>query len=256
MGKTAFETICENVIQNDKISKFKSQYSEKNKCIVKSEDLKYEIFYDIELSKIVLKLVTEDSERILSSWLLEESSTPQRDIQMISNDFIEIIFGANKTFTKKLKKKASKDESNITGLFFANRMVNIFPDIKQEIYIEKACYTEFRAVHFTKEILLPKINKLLSDPKHNIATIKKLAKLLSELYSNATLDVRSIITMCIFNNLENNNAMDEFLSEELKKAKEHALKYKGKKVKPEKEKKKTTLLSKALEYQQQTENQK
>lgn len=259
MGKTAFETVCERILENEKITRFQIDSSQRNKLTMKSDDLTYEIMYDLEKTKIILKLISENSEKVLSYWLLDETHASKKDIEMISKDFSETIFGNDKITVKKPNKKNLKDlkdESHITGLFFANRMVNIFPELKTDIYIEKECYSEFRAATFTKTVILPKINNLLLEPKKNINTIKKLGKLLSDLYSNATLDVRSIITMAIFNNLNNSSVIDEFLSEELKKAKEHALKYKDKKVKPEKIKKKTTLLSKALEYQRQSENQK
>ncbi len=91
----------------------------------------------------------------------------------------------------------------------------------------------------------------MNNSKNSIPLIKKLGKLLSDLYSNGTKDVRSIITMVVLNRIENTAPLQECLSEELKKAWEHSLKYKGKEVKPEKIKKRSSLMSKALEYQNQ-----
>ena len=61
--------------------------------------------------------------------------------------------------------------------------------------------------------------------------------------------------MAILNNIENEEYLRNNLSDELKTAWNFAKKYKGKKVKPEKEKKKSWM-SKALEYQNEMENQK
>ena len=169
---------------------------------------------------------------------------------MIVNDFTDIILKTPKQGPKHSKKKSS-DESNVTGLYFANRMVNIFPEIKDSVLQEKQTYIEFRTVEFTKNVLLPKINALLNS-KNNSETIKKFAKLLSSLYQTATLDVRSVITMGILNNIQNPEALIPLLSEELQKAHACALKYKGKKVKPEKIKNKSSWITKAMKYQEES----
>ncbi len=215
----------------------------------------YEIVYNNENNQIILSAADVDSEerKALSSWLLDNDSANQKDAEMIAKDFIDAMVGQEKSAVKQqTKRKSSADESNITGLFFANRMVNIFPELKDEIQTEKECYIEFRPAIFAKEHILPKINELLCEEKEK-TKINKLAKLLSDLYQNGNLDVRSVITMAILNNIENEVAVNNLkpsLSEELQKGWHAALKYKGKKVKPEKPKKKSSFISKALSAQQ------
>jgi len=252
VSKSCFEEIYNLLSGFEQIKKFEISHLEKDKILLKKENQTYEIFHSANEKRIILR---NDSANI-STWLFDEENLSKKDLNMIVQDFVETLSQSTPKAAKNIKKKSLNDESNVTGLFFANRMVNIFPEIKDDIYIEKECYSEFRAVTFTKEILIPKINDLLSEPKTNHMTIKKLGKLLSDLYSNASLDVRSIITVGLLNNLNDASALQDFLSDELKKAWQYALKYKGKKVKPEKQKKKTSFMSKALEYQREAQNQK
>ena len=70
--------------------------------------------------------------------------------------------------------------------------------------------------------------------------LKKLGNILSAKYVNGDADTRSIITIVILNSIpEADEAkIEEYLSDDLKKAFSYAKKFRGKKVKPEKEKKK------------------
>ena len=256
MSTNYFEDLCKEVLQNDRICNFESGRPSGTELTIKSKNAIYQICNDISSKKVILSKITENSPEVISTWLFDEENISKKDITLIAQDFAESIVKSPTKRPKAIKKKSSNDESNVTGLFFANRMVNIFPEIKKDICTEKECYEEFRAVKFAKEILLPKINNLLGDKNADVSKIKKLAKSLSELYSSGSLDVRSIITIVILNHVENPETLKSFISDELKTAWQCALKYKDKKVKPEKPKKKSSFISKALEYQQQEETQK
>lgn len=253
MEKSCFETIANKLSEEIKEAEIKKLSEDTFE--VKTPQKTCEIKADRNKKVIILEAVSEDSRKILSTWMFDEENISQRDLKLIISDFSGIISQKPKKEFKQTKKKSSKGENGMTGLFFANRMVNIFPEIKDDIKEEKENYSEFRAVKFTKEIILPKINELLATKKSGSPEVKKLGKLLSDLYSSAGIDVRSIITMAILNNIENEECLRNNLSDELKTAWNFAKKYKGKKVKPEKEKKKSWM-SKALEYQNEMENQK
>lgn len=254
MVKDYFGLICESVLSNERMQKFVNPVKDDNKVILKNNEECYEITYDEDSRQVKLNLVDEDFKNIknLSSWLLDKESATQKDVNMITKDFVDTMAGKEKSKNKSIKRKnKAENESNITGLFFANRMVNIFPELKEEIQNEKNSYEEFRSVMFAEKNILPKVQELLKSSGEK-ALINKLGKLLNDLYKNGTLDVRSIITMVILNNIEEQNsisAMESVLSDELKKAWSAALKYKGKNVKPEKVKTRKSLLSKALEVQ-------
>ena len=70
--------------------------------------------------------------------------------------------------------------------------------------------------------------------------VKKIGNILNAQYVNGDMDTRSIITIIVLNELsdEDFEKLNDYLSDNLKKAAKHARKYKGKTVKPEKEKKK------------------
>ncbi len=254
MVKDYFGLVCESVLSNERMQKFVNPVKDDNKVILKNNEECYEITYDEDSRQVKLNLVDEDFKNIknLSSWLLDKESATQKDVNMITKDFVDTMAGKEKSKNKSIKRKNKvENESNITGLFFANRMVNIFPELKEEIQNEKNSYEEFRSVMFAEKNILPKVQELLKSSGEK-ALINKLGKLLNDLYKNGTLDVRSIITMVILNNIEEQNsisAMESVLSDELKKAWSAALKYKGKNVKPEKVKTRKSLLSKALEVQ-------
>lgn len=259
MNKNSFDIICKGILNFEKNNDFIGEYnnSEQEKFIIKSQkdtSIIYEIVKNNQ--KIILKKVINQETKIMSSWLFDEENISQKDINTIIYDFSESIFNNTKNkSTNNIKKNITKknqdqDESNVTGLFFANRMATIFPNIKNLIQKEKELCNNFRIVNFTKNIILPEIQNLIS--QNNNILLKKLGKVLSDLYSNGTLDVKSIITMVILNNLDK-NIFEQYISNELKKAWECSLKYKNKIVKPEKIKTKKSLFSRALEYQNQQE---
>ena len=247
LNKNYFENVLSKISEEIPEAEVKRLNEENFEIKTKKET------YEISLDKKKKIIIISNSEKTFSSWMFDEEKLSSKDIKMIISDFKEII-----TSKPKVKnKKRNPNESNVTGLFFANRMANIFPDIKDKILREKESLSEFKAVKFTEENIFPKINNLLNTSKSGDPEIKKLGKLISELYSNGTLDVRSIITMCILNNVQNQDCLKPNLSDELKKAWECSLKYKGKKVKPEKPKiKKQSFMAKMVSYQNQIEDNK
>jgi len=252
LDKNSFDIICKCILNSEKITGFTVKNTDnENFCCFDNQKEFYEIIKKDQ--KILLKkynnIENEQDFKILSSWLFEEDKITQKDINIITTDFIESInnLGTKNKYIKKSAKK-NNDERNITGLFFANRMATIFPEIKPDIQKEKEFYTSFRTVNFTREIVLPRINEQIEQKNSNI--LKKLGKVFSDLYENGSLDIRSVITMVILNNI-NMDVFQEYISDDLKKASNYSIKYKNKKVKPEKIKTKKSFFARALEYQNQ-----
>lgn len=252
LEKNYFDIICDAIYQNEKIKKFSVKDKKENYLLISDDTISYEIKYNSDSNQITLSSCTneENSLKIVSTWLVDENSS-SKDLNLIADDFVTSMVGKEKIAVRQIKKKSSENENNITGLFFANRMATFFPELKEPIKQEKEQYEEFRAVTFSKNFILPQIDNYIKSEK-NTSKIGKFGKTLSELYQNSGLSVKSIITIVILNGLseENESKLKQYLSEELKKAWEAAKKYKGKKVKPEKPKKKNSLLSKALAAQQ------
>lgn len=251
MNNNCFETLCDVIAENGRMNSFKIKHRNAAKCVFANDDISYEIIYDSDSSQVELFQAQEESLKKISLWLLSEKESSSKDIRMIAEDFIESMAGKPSVKKNQIIKKAKEDESNITGLFVANRMATVFPELKDSIQKEKENYEIFRAATFIKENVLPKINELLK-LENQKSKINKIGKLLSELYQNGTLDARSIITMAILNGIEPEQSYDVLrsaISPELQKAWDAALKYKGKTVKPEKAKKIKSMLSRALEAQ-------
>lgn len=253
MVNNCFDSLVGYICENEKIKKFDVVSKSENDIVLQKGEEVFQIQHDEKSNQVRLNLLDGDKKIIknISSWLLDSETVSKKDLEFISEDFVSTMVGKDKAKSLKAKKKQkNSDESKITGLFFANRMVNIFPELKEEIQNEKENYEEFRSATFAKEHILPKVCELLKSEGEK-QRVNKFAKLISDLYKNGTLDARAIITIVILNNIEDEKSAEllkSSLSEELLKAWNAALKYKGKTVKPEKPKKKS-FLSKALEAQ-------
>lgn len=221
-----------------------------------SENVAYSVVYYMEKTHMVLRTctMTEDGPdnewKTLATWMLDEDST-QRDVDSIANDFIEGVSGAVaiKRAKQVRQKKKKDDDGNADPKFLAKRFVAVFPELKEEIKYEEDGYFPFRGATFAKEKIAPKLVSYV-----RTATKPQLEKLMSIFnlqYNNGDIDTRSIITIVLLNSLDDEqfNAVFEFLSDDLKKAAKAARKYKGKKVRPEKPKKKNVSKASTLNDQ-------
>ena len=131
----------------------------------------------------------------------------------------------------------------------------MFPELKEKIQSEKKETGDIKIATFTETEILPCVENFLVSEKNN-SKIKKFGNLLSDLYHSGTLDTRSVITMGILNGINDKTAEETLksaVSDELLKAWDASLKYKGKKVKPEKLKTKKSFMAKLLEAQKNME---
>ena len=184
----------------------------------------------------------------LSMWLYDPETDTPAQAESIAGDFIETIEGPQQiaAVRSKKKKKKSDDDTN-DPLFFYNRFVNIFPELKGEINDEKAAYGEIRGVTFGREKLLPKLEALCAAGADK-DLISRASTLLSDQYVNGDMDVRSVITIVLLNGLSAaavENLAPQF-GEELAKGYKSGAKMKGKKVKPEKQKKREKIMAQTL----------
>ncbi|HEX3017662.1 MAG TPA: hypothetical protein VHP31_07420 [Caproicibacter sp.] len=184
----------------------------------------------------------------VSMWLFDPETDSADQAQSIVDDFIETIQGPKQMAVVRNKKKRRKDDdNNVDAIFFFNRFVGIFPELKDEIAEEKAAYGDVRGVTFTREKLLPKIDMLCSQNTDKDA-VNRCGGLLNDMYVSGDMDVRSIITIVILNGISDRaaEALQPQFSEELAKGYKSGLKMKGKKVKPEKKKKRKSFMARTL----------
>ncbi len=186
----------------------------------------------------------------LSMWLFDPEEGEAGQAGDIADDFIETACGPQQTVTAvrpARKKHRKEDNGNVDTLFFLNRFAGVFPDMKDELAEERALYGSVRAVTFTRSRLVPRI-EALSSSGGDKDSLARCGRLLSELYVNGDMDVRSLVTMVVLNGLSGGAAeeLKPFFNEELAKGYKAGKKMKGKKVKPEKKKKSQKYMAETL----------
>ena len=215
----------------------------------------YKIRFDetknkFELFECSLENNEVTSEKNLATWLFDPQNDTEREAIDIAADFAETLGAVNKCANKKIvkKRKKSDDENNTNPLFLMNRIANIFPELKDAAMEEKENYENFRGVTFAREKAMPFVKETLTsgNPKDKF---KKLCTVFSNLYASGDLDTKAIITIVFLNAVDDTTArenIENMVSKDLKSAMKEAFKLKGKKIKPEKIKKKRTFISDTL----------
>lgn len=210
-----------------------------------TEEVAYSLRYDRKSQRFELRSATLNGDgepgswRSLSTWLFDEQTGDKGDAESILNDFLDVVRGPKRVAAVQQKRKRGKDdERNVDPLFFFNRLVNIFPELKEELNEEKIVYGQVRAVTFTKEHVAPKCQEL-AERYPDSEPCGKLCALLDDMYKNGDLDLRSVITAALFNTMSDAAfaSLQERVGEELGKDLKYTRKLKGRKIKPEKKKK-------------------
>lgn len=227
---------------------------------VNEERLSYSVLYNSTTKQFELRSATlpEDEEaeipwRTLSSWLFDPEQDDMRSAESIGNDFAETIQGPKRVEALQIAKKRHKkeQESAQDPLFLMNRLSNILPALKEDMIEERSKYGTLRPIAFVETYVLPKLSELLLSGES--ASVQKLADLMNDLYENGDMDVRSIITMVILNGLNPQMVQEKLVplfTEDMQKGYKAGFKMKDKKVKPEKVKKQSKVVAKALKNNQ------
>lgn len=222
-----------------------------------SENMAYSVIYYKDKQHTILRecAMTDDGPdndwKTLATWIFDPDHDTMKEASSIANDFCDALSAPSAIKKAKQAKKTKKsDDGNADPLFLAKRFITLFPDIKDEIRDEQDCYYPFRGVTFTRASVVPRVNKLVHEGK--AGELKKLGNILNTQYVNGDADTRSIITIVILNSIpeEDESKIEEYLSDDLKKAFSYAKKYRHKTVQPEKEKKKKQTIVQRLEGMQ------
>jgi hypothetical protein len=249
------------VLQERGFSQVKNTAAEKDEqsVVFAGDDLAYSVVYQVEKKRFELKKcgMTDDGPdgkwKSLSVWLYDPQTDSMSQVQNIVDDFTDSVAGQKqKAAGQTQKKKRRKDEdNNVDIIFFFNRCIGLFPELKDEMSDERSTYGKVRSATFAREKVLPKIEELCTSGG-NASVVSRCATLLSEMYVAGDLDVRSIITIVLLNGLSERavEALKPNFSEELAKAYKSGLKMKGKKVKPEKKKKRSQIMAATLNEMQ------
>ena len=223
-------------------------------------EMAYGIFYEAETKRFILRYCSVDNGKPEEKWrnrstLLfdpENEEDASRMTDSIVADFTDEVTEKDNTAAalQQVKKHRRKkgEESKTDPLFFFNRLVNVFPEIREELIVERITYGQIRPASFAKEKVLPKTHALLQGTPAE-AALKKLAEIYSELYMNGDVDVRSVITFVLLNDLSDEEAakLEPYFSDDMKSGCKSARSMRGKKLKPEKPKKHRRIVAENLD---------
>lgn len=229
---------------------------EDGQCAVfAGEETAYSILYRAQQKRFELRKcdMTDNGPsgkwKSVSMWLFDPATDSTEQAQGIVDDFVETIAPKKQTaaMARTKKKRRKDDDSNVDPIFFFNRFVGVFPELKDEMNEERETYGDIRAVTFAREKLLPKLEMLCSSGTDGDA-ISRCCTLFNEMYVSGDFDVRSIITIVLLNNLSEKSiaALKPLFTDEMAKGYKSGYKMKGKKVKPEKKKKKSKIMAATL----------
>lgn len=248
--KKAFGIITDKLndtLKGQNFTKQKVESSNTNEIVslFTSETVAYSVVYYNDKMLCVLRSCTMTDEgpdnewKTMATWMFNPETDTEKEADSIGNDFVEAVTSASAVKrAKQTKRKKNSDDGNADPLFLAKRFMVLFPELKDEIKKEQETKEVFRGVYFTRTFIVPRVNELLA--RGVKSEINKLSQILSTQYQNGDMDTRSIITIIILNSVDEKykEKLEEKMSDDLKKAWKFALKMKGKKVKPEKVKKK------------------
>lgn len=238
-----------------------SQNEKELTALYTSDDTAYNIVYYKSKMRMVLRQCEmnggepDNNWKSAATWLFDPEVDTEKEAESIASDFIETIQGPKQQAITQTRKKKKKDnDGNVDSLFLANRMVNYFPSLKDDIAYEKLHYANFRGITFAKEKILPLFTEFVAN--EGAVTLGKLSQSLNDIYDMGDLDVKGIISYILLNSVEDSNKREQLLvnfTDANKKIIASAYTLRGKKIKPEKPKKKRSgMFMEALEAQQQS----
>ena len=250
MLNEAFEHISgkvEEALQPMGFSRAKIASTDDNELVAlfTSENTAYSVIYykDKQHTQLRECAMTDEGPdndwKTLATWIFDPDHDTLKEASSIANDFCDALATPVVTKRQKQPKKSKKgDEGNADPLFLSKRFITLFPEVQDEIRKEQDSYYPFRGVTFTKNSIVPRVNRLVQDGKPG--ELKKLVGILNAQYANGDVDTRSIITIVILNGIPEQDVvkLEEYMDDNLKKAYTYATKFRGKLVKPEVEKKK------------------
>ncbi|WP_283609063.1 DUF7674 family protein [Faecalispora anaeroviscerum] len=252
MEQKAFDLIAEKVrsvlLEQGFQRKEDVQEEQGQAAVYLSEDAAYSVLYERATKLFHLRAcgVTDakpDNQwKKLSSWAFDPEADTAAYAASIAEDFAETLGGSSrKELIRQQKKRKKKDEDATTDpLFFFNRLASIFPELRAELAQERATYGTVRSVTFTREHVVSRVEQL-AKTYSGTEPFKKLCNVLNEIYEHGDMDVRSIITIVLLNGINDQQALENLsknFSEDLSKVYDKAKALKGKKIRPEKKKKK------------------
>lgn len=205
LGKNGFSKVD---TQSDNVFVYESAKGtikitfDENKIYLFSSDYKYEDTTEEAYKRLALSLIDENSD--------------DGDIKYIAGDFSETIdekFGVKAAAQKRnnykapqsVSKAAVKSGQSYDAVTLANKICQVYPELRQPLKDNIAEYGEFLAEEFFTRYA----NALVVDTVKNNdpQTMKKLFNILNELYDDGSNDVQDIIAVTILGELNNDTIL-------------------------------------------------
>ncbi len=149
----------------------------------------------------------------VESNLLDLEDYEERDIKSISNEIYETVstsYGkkakqAVKKAPQTISKTAAKNGASYDANTLASRISTLYPELKDAYKENFQTYSEFLGEDF----FVNHGNKYIMNTirSNDVATMKKLFKILSDIYENGSNDVQDLVVVTILGELDNDQQL-------------------------------------------------
>ena len=164
----------------------------------------YRIVYDSSSSIMAFECAYENSENAefntISRSLFDAESYDERDAKSLANEINDEITSVSRTKAK--NGVVSYDTDSL-----ANRFATLYPDMKDDIRANIAQYGEFLPETFFMEKGSARIIDVIANGSET--DVKKLFKMLNEVYEDGTNEVQDIIGVTILGEMKNDPKLME-----------------------------------------------
>lgn len=219
----AFKLIEKNLEDINKELNFKKTDAGDNSISFSSDKGVYRVVYDSESNIMSFECANDMNEdevkfNTISRSLFDAASYDERDAKSLANEIRDEISSLFKSKKKvdlekvKMPKAVSRTKAKNGMISYdtdslANRFGVLYPDMKDLIKENIVKYGEFLPETFFMEHGTPRVIDVIKSG--NDAEVKKLFKMLNEVYEDGTNEVQDIIGVTILGEMKNDKAMME-----------------------------------------------
>ncbi len=149
----------------------------------------------------------------VESNLLDLDTYEERDIKSLSNEILETVstsYGkkakqAQKKAPQTISKTAAKNGAEYDANTLANRISTLYPELKDAYKENFQTYDEFLGEDF----FVNHANKYIMNTirSNDTQTMKKLFKILSDIYENGSNDVQDLVVVTILGEIDNDKEL-------------------------------------------------
>lgn len=178
----------------------------------KKNDITIRIFSHENLLDVTEKAGDGDFVKVESN-LLDLDSYEERDIKSLSNGIFETVstsYGKKAKQTVKkapqtISKTAAKNGASYDANTLASRIATLYPELKDAYKENFQTYDEFLGEDF----FVNHGNKYIMETirSNDAATMKKLFKILSDIYENGSNDVQDLVVVTILGEIDNDKVL-------------------------------------------------